>query len=214
MKSFSLALAVGAALFLFVLPASAGTIGVTYSGKITQVDPGGAAQFAVGDTFTFDLQLDDTVSDTSPAAGLGIYYDAITKFTGSFSNGFHFTMDTASAGDDRLGVGNDAADALSLTTGTFLAPQVDAKQLVYVSLSFYDPTGTMFNSDAIPTDLVSLLAYSTLSPMMMQFGAAGQFFSVQGEVLTASTPIPAALPLLASALGGLGFLGWKRRRVA
>ena len=39
-------------------------------------------------------------------------------------------------------------------------------------------------------------------------GAA--FFSAQ---ITA-TPIPAALPLLATALGGLGFAGWRRRKVA
>jgi hypothetical protein len=30
----------------------------------------------------------------------------------------------------------------------------------------------------------------------------------------AATPIPAALPLLASALGGLGFVGWRRKRAA
>jgi len=30
----------------------------------------------------------------------------------------------------------------------------------------------------------------------------------------ATTPIPAALPLFASALGGLGFAGWRRRRAA
>jgi hypothetical protein len=30
----------------------------------------------------------------------------------------------------------------------------------------------------------------------------------------ATTPIPAALPLFASALGGLGFAGWRRKRAA
>lgn len=30
----------------------------------------------------------------------------------------------------------------------------------------------------------------------------------------AQTPVPAALPLLASALGGLGFVGWRRKRSA
>jgi CHRD domain len=33
---------------------------------------------------------------------------------------------------------------------------------------------------------------------------------IRGQI--ALTPIPAALPLLASALGGLGYLGWRRRR--
>lgn len=35
------------------------------------------------------------------------------------------------------------------------------------------------------------------------------------ETLTvAATPIPATLPLLATALGGLGFAGWQRRKSA
>jgi hypothetical protein len=39
-------------------------------------------------------------------------------------------------------------------------------------------------------------------------GFGAQFDNIHVEV----TPIPAALPLFASALGGLGFAGWKRRR--
>jgi hypothetical protein len=35
-----------------------------------------------------------------------------------------------------------------------------------------------------------------------------------GNGLVATTPIPAALPLFASALGGLGLLGWRRKRRA
>jgi hypothetical protein len=35
--------------------------------------------------------------------------------------------------------------------------------------------------------------------------------SVQQIATVASTPLPATLPLLASALGGLGFVGWRRR---
>jgi hypothetical protein len=32
--------------------------------------------------------------------------------------------------------------------------------------------------------------------------------------LTAATPLPAALPLFATGLGGLGLLGWRRKRKA
>lgn len=39
-------------------------------------------------------------------------------------------------------------------------------------------------------------------------GASHIYFDV---ALTAVTPIPAALPLFAAALGGLGFIGWRRR---
>jgi hypothetical protein len=35
-----------------------------------------------------------------------------------------------------------------------------------------------------------------------------------GSFTVATTPIPAALPLLVSALGGLGFVGWCRKQGA
>jgi hypothetical protein len=35
-----------------------------------------------------------------------------------------------------------------------------------------------------------------------------------GNSLVATTPIPAALPLLATALGGIGVMGWRRKRMA
>jgi hypothetical protein len=37
---------------------------------------------------------------------------------------------------------------------------------------------------------------------------------VRETLRISATPIPAALPLLATALGGLGFVGWRRRRAA
>jgi len=39
-------------------------------------------------------------------------------------------------------------------------------------------------------------------------------FAFNPPLATATTPIPAALPLFASALGGLGIFGWKRRKNA
>jgi hypothetical protein len=45
--------------------------------------------------------------------------------------------------------------------------------------------------------------------------AGGQFvFSPGVFSATAVTPVPAALPLFAAALGGLGLLGWRRRKSA
>jgi hypothetical protein len=34
------------------------------------------------------------------------------------------------------------------------------------------------------------------------------------DVTTATTPLPAALPLFATGIGGLGLLGWRRKRKA
>lgn len=69
-----------------------------------------------------------------------------------------------------------------------------------------------------PTSVYTAL---TLSSCPAGSCAAGVFFTVAGggwgnlnfgSLTVAATPIPAALPLLVSALGGLGFVGWRRRK--
>src|SRR5690348_7297871 len=95
MKLSALAMSLAAALLFFlVVPASAATIGVTYSGVVTDIGGTiGAGPFAVGDTVTFHVALNNTVPpiESYPDAAL---YDAVTQFTGTFSNGYAFTTNT------------------------------------------------------------------------------------------------------------------------
>ena len=51
---------------------------------------------------------------------------------------------------------------------------------------------------------------STFFAGYLNFGS----FTVGPTPIPTTTPIPAALPLLVSALGGLGFAGWRRKRAA
>jgi hypothetical protein len=44
------------------------------------------------------------------------------------------------------------------------------------------------------------------------FGATGGSFIFSPGVTSAVTPVPAALPLFISGLGGLGLLGWRRNK--
>jgi len=53
------------------------------------------------------------------------------------------------------------------------------------------------------------------SGIVILTSAGDPFQSVTGNQVIASveaTPIPAALPLFASVLGGMGLLGWRRKR--
>jgi hypothetical protein len=43
-------------------------------------------------------------------------------------------------------------------------------------------------------------------------GLAAQFDNIQATAAVATTPLPAALPLFASALGGFGLIGWRRKK--
>ncbi|WP_395018288.1 hypothetical protein [Dongia sp.] len=79
-----------------------------------------------------------------------------------------------------------------------------------------------FNLQSIPTTtLVSLSFTAAVTELgaLLAFASTSNIDGSHGPVLSgisidavATTPIPAALPLFASALAGMGFVGWRRRR--
>jgi hypothetical protein len=218
MKSAVLTLLVGLAAVLGqACPAAATTLGVSYSGTVTLVDPDGAGTFAVNDTFTFNILVNDAAPDTDPSAGIGDYH-GVTQFNGSFSNGYSFASTT---GTDRVIVYDGLADGVEFNGHHFTAPNVGDFHLQLVSAMFNDSTATMNGSDALPMNLVTLLTLSDSQSVFLQFidsgvNAFGVLLKISSAtaIPVATTPIPATMPLLATALGGLGFLGWKRRRIA
>ena len=80
-------------------------------------------------------------------------------------------------------------------------------------------SGTYSHTFDLTTDLINItlgafitgleggLAYANISDAVFQGG------EIRGQ-LTATTPLPAALPLFASGLGALGVIGWRRKRKA
>ena len=72
----------------------------------------------------------------------------------------------------------------------------------------------MLDSDALPSAYLSAALFD-IGPGGFDIGFPG--IGRPGVGLTGtltSTPIPAALPLFATALGGMGWLGWRRKRTA
>jgi hypothetical protein len=216
MKLPVLALALAAALIGLAIPASAATVGVTYSGVVTDVDPAGAGQFSAGDTFSFNLFVNDAAADQESMTGIGVYF-GITQFNGTFSNGYAFA--STSGADNLLVFAGPGGSEVDFNPQNLSAPAVGGYGLENVLLTFRDPSGAMLPGEGIPTDLASLLSLSQSNNVTLLFLSASASFRVYGTVTAAAaavgaTPIPGALPLFASALGGLGFFGWKRRRAA
>jgi hypothetical protein len=216
MKSLVLAFSFVTALLANGLPASAATISATYSGKVTAVGAAGAGFFAPDDTYTLNVFVDDTVLDNVANANFGDF-QAVTSINATFSNGFSFT---STSGHDIVRTQNNfgGQDKFDILAGMLSASPTGSFTLFDAGITLFDSSQAMLASDAIPGDLVSLVAASTPRMFALNFmGPTGGFFvhsSITSASAVAQTPIPAALPLLASALGGLGLLGWKRRRVA
>jgi hypothetical protein len=90
-------------------------------------------------------------------------------------------------------------------TGPFVADHLvsmEANTLYYLQLEL------LFN----PTD--DNVEISGLIDPILTAAASGGHFVFSAGVVSAVTPIPATLPLFASGLGGLGLLGWLRKRAA
>jgi hypothetical protein len=89
-------------------------------------------------------------------------------------------------------------------------------EFLMANLLFMFPNGGVdwFQVDgidpALRLDPLNTLAFIT----GVTFVGAGSFTGTQTPITTEvlATPLPAALPLFASALGAMGFLGWRRKR--
>jgi hypothetical protein len=92
-----------------------------------------------------------------------------------------------------------------------------------VDVSSNNGNGGLVSSITTPIALMSLCAtnYSctgsfTIAAFSPTFQSASGYFDFSNGTLQvsalAATPIPATLPLLVSALGGIGFMGWRRKR--
>jgi hypothetical protein len=221
-KAFGLALALGAALFLSALPASAATVEVLYSGTLISVDPAGASRFSVGDYFETGFLLDTTTPDTDGASEFGAY-SGVTQFISTFASLYQSVSHT---GADQLNVQNAwFGDRMIFYTEYPSAPHVGDFYLNNIFIEFSDPSGAALSSDLMPTDFVGLLSLFPENTATFEFWSltSNDYFQVVGKFTdaiqiggtppVATTPIPAALPLLVSALGGLGFVGLRRRRL-
>lgn len=79
-------------------------------------------------------------------------------------------------------------------------------------------TTNTHGSPATPVPFFGVISDSPILSIILSRTATGAFQPDQVEFIKgisfATTPIPAALPLFSTALGGLGLLGWRRRKAA
>ena len=140
-------------------------------------------------------------------------------------------------------LGGGVISAFNVTIGdtTFDTPAAGATQPVYNPIlntfsgifdveftGFGSSTGAVFNSAPSGTcpvgDFCVLELFSTsagtaapewaFQNITQLTNVTGGFYSIDPSPLSATVPLPAALPLLLSALAAMGLLGWRRKRTA
>jgi hypothetical protein len=195
------------------VPASAATVTGVYTGIVSSVDAPLTGTFAIGQPLIFNFTYDDSADDAVLDPHLGYYLGlsasgAIGAYT--FSGAGIVTIDYDV---------NNHGDIFSLDAGTAGgAAAIDDYEPFDLDLDFHGSQGQL-GSDALPQGFVDpslfvgkarLFTFYFVSPNNVALVRG----NITGGAPIASTPIPAALPLFISALGGLGFAGWRRRRSA
>jgi hypothetical protein len=197
-----------AALLGFAGTASAAPITLNFTGTVTRAsDPGD-----VGKTVTGKVVAGGTIDDQS-SPSVGAY--SITYDTGTYSfqvgSGPAFTAPTA------LRWSLYSPPGFTYAQSTFYIGPLSAPSNIFMILT-WDPTSQPVSLATFPANDILSAAYFGVAMASTQgaawFSPTQDFgFKVTSYSMysTATTPLPAAAWFLLTALGGLGFAGWRRR---
>jgi hypothetical protein len=179
-------------------PCEAATILASFTGQVTSVDAALSASFQSGDAISGSFSFDSDAMDASPAdLTFGEYQVSdLSIQVGTYSP-------DVDAGDT-LEIGNHSADFLNLIANPS-GSSVGAFSPNFWQLNLADSTGSVFDSDALPTSL-SLDDFDS-GIIVFEFFDGMSFPQVTGTVTSISLPVvpePASALLVLAGLVALG----------
>jgi hypothetical protein len=195
----------------FAAPASALTVTGTYTGVVTSADGPIDSFIHANDAFSFSYSY-ETVGGTDILPGdpnTGEWHGISLTVTGSIGS-YVFATGTP-LGDNYVTVTNEGGfDRLVFDLAEPITGLVDTFHPAEIFLQL-NALSTLFSSDALPDSHIPASLFTDGQFIIAYTDDVSVFPNVHGTLSVATTPIPAALPLFLSALGGLGFAGWRRR---
>jgi hypothetical protein len=185
--------------------AQAGTITYYIEGSVSGT-PSGLPSFDTSDTVRFAITLDPWANSTSLVR-------PINQVIGQYSSGesvFGLAGATLTIEDAPTAFSDDRIIIEANLTGTAVDGFSPAALYIYMNLTGDSFSINQVHGSPVP-NLQTILANMYFATWQVEY--SGRFVGGNIENIT-QTPIPAALPLFASALGGLGFFAWRRRKPA
>jgi hypothetical protein len=207
-------LSFAAALFAAATPSAASSYTLNFTGTVSSTTGLFLAVGIVsGDTVSGSVTFDPVnTSSATTSAFVNNFGQSVSSFTFHLN---HLSDPGLDFDNTDTGTGQIASSQFG-GAGLDLSGQSAASTL---NLRFRTDgsTAPLASLAALPTDPSAILAMlGGASPSALglyeMFGFGRVNFDVAFAPLVAATPIPAALPLFAAALGGLGFIGWRRRQ--
>jgi len=200
--------------FLPTAVAHAATLTISFTGTIVTVAPELASALSPGQAMSGSLQIDSTEADTNSDPSFGSYRPDSSNLVIDF--GSYSASLSSPALLAVLVTDTPFLDSLLITFScgaSLCIPATSGPPLQRGSFWFYDTTGTVFSSDALPTTL-DLSDFNTdpgWSVAELDFGEVGTFQDIVYATflnLSATVPEPGSAWLISAAL--LAVLGSTR----
>jgi hypothetical protein len=153
-----------------------------------------------------DLALSYDPGTQGAIGSINASYDRLLRATFPFSLAFNFRLVIEQGGVDYVTAINLGGPD---TGGVFHT--LSASNLVASNFSSFNFTTGVAGS-AHPDFTTGAMLFGILALTQTQDGQTFDAIFDNLSVTVNQTPLPAALPLFASGLGGLGLLGWRRKR--
>lgn len=192
--------------------ANASTVTNVYYGEF--ITDSGFPYLSIGDRYRIAFSYDTATPDDDPDPQFGEYNGTLSANI-AFSNGYNISFSGGSVfvANDELVVSN--SDFIVFSLGGTVSSNFPTGHYALNGLSWYlvdDATRTALSSDKLPSFPLSTAPFDGgIGDFLIGFSEVGGIGEGLHGTVT-STPIPAAFPFFAAALGGLGVVGWRRRK--